>query len=371
LLVRRLESTMTFDEPSGEGDALVAEQEEDTATTSASPPLHSTTTKEKDDRNTTAASDAKKDSARNGKDSGDDNDEDDDEDSVVVKEEEEEEETNTDDELDALANSSSQGSSSITLIEKSADDESHDEAELGAQSQVPRGFMERMFWNESDVQFRNNTDQEVLFIIADEEFTLQRTSTVGASLSNADDDDDVNNNTEPNLNNLVGAALNGFGLNFVPLTATINASTTTTETRQALRTRCMPVAPRSHSTQHFQSNSAGSGRLTYVTALTKDADGDGQPWTRVHYENKVINSQRTKSLQFSRKHLKISAYRVPNLTAVVSASQQQQQQQQQRPKRRLASANATNTRLLTNGDSSFKDKKASTRSKRVKIQSPA
>jgi len=224
-------------------------------------------------------------------------DDDDDEQSVVERNsDDDDEDRNYEAELDALANQSSQGSSSV--VEKDA------ETELGAQSQVPRGFMERVFWNESDVRFTNDTDREVLFIIADEEFTLQRTTNRSASLSNDDDDDD---DETPNLQNLVDAAMNSFGLNFVPLKATLSVGASTTKSQQALRTRCMPVAPKSHSTQHFQSE-----RLTYVTAMSKDVDGEGHPWTRVHYENKVINCQRTKSLKFSRKHLKVSAYRIQN-----------------------------------------------------------
>lgn len=183
----------------------------------------------------------------------------------------------------ALVSRESQGSSVVEW-----------EEDRGAQSQVPRGFMERIFWNESDVMFTNDTDREVLFIIADEEFTLKRTSKTSSRMTLNDDSDD---NGEMSLLN--------FELNLIPLKASANASSATTVTRHALRTRCMPVAPRSHSTQHFQQE-----RLTYVTAMTKDEDGEGNPWTRVHYENKVINCQRTKSLKFCRKHLRVSAYRV-------------------------------------------------------------
>lgn len=159
-------------------------------------------------------------------------------------------------------------------------------------SQDPRSFFERFVWNETDIRFYNRTDKEVLFIIADEEFTLQRTTKVSASASINDDDDDGGG--------LIG---NAFGL--VPISASARASHSTTRCQTALKTRCMPLAPRSHSSQHFHEE-----RLTYVTALTKDADGEGMPWTRVHYENKVINCKRTKSLKFFDKHLRVTAYRV-------------------------------------------------------------
>lgn len=158
-------------------------------------------------------------------------------------------------------------------------------------SQDPRSFFERFVWNETDVRFFNNTNKEVLFIIADEEFTLQRTTKVSASASTNDDDDG---------GGLIG---NAFGL--VPISASARASHSTTVCQTALKTRCMPLAPRSHSSQHFHEE-----RLTYVTALTKDADGEGMPWTRVHYENKVINCKRTKSLKFFNKHLRVTAYRI-------------------------------------------------------------
>lgn len=204
----------------------------------------------------------------------------DDEEEEFEQEEEEEEEDNN---AQSTALVSSQSSRSI--------EEWKQQDDFGAVSQVPRGFFERVLWKESDVKFVNNTDREVLFIIADEEFTLERTTKMNAGINDGDDDDDDNDN--------------GFGLNFIPLNLSVGASMTTTTTRSALRTRCMPVAPRSHSTQHFQHE-----RLTYVTAMTKDEDGEGKPWTRVHYENKVINSKRTKSLSFCRKHMAVSAYRV-------------------------------------------------------------
>ena len=235
---------------------------------------------------------------------GDEDEEEEDELSVVEQSSDEDgQDPDTNEHLATLANASNQGRMSV--VERSSDHEvQEEEMELGAHSQVPRGFFERMFWNESDVRFTNNTDREVLFIIADEEFILQRTNEMTASLNNCEDDDESNKLMEnPSLNNLASC----FGLSFVPLKAQLSASTSTIVTKQALKTRCMPVAPKSHSTQHFQSE-----RLTYVTAMTKDVDGEGQPWTRVHYENKVINCQRTKSLRFARKHLKISAYRIHN-----------------------------------------------------------
>mmetsp|Transcript_3824 Transcript_3824/g.5610 ORF Transcript_3824/g.5610 Transcript_3824/m.5610 type:complete len:315 (-) Transcript_3824:34-978(-) len=161
-------------------------------------------------------------------------------------------------------------------------------------SQDPRSFMDRFVWCETDVRFFNDTNREVLFIIADEEFKLER-STKFSINDNGDDGDDDNDNKNKNISGLI------------PL----SASTSTSMTKSALKSRCMPLAPRSNSSQHFSQE-----RLTYVTALTKDQDGEGRPWTRIHYENKVINCKRTKSLKFLDKHLRIIAYRI---------AQQQQQ----------------------------------------------
>lgn len=160
-------------------------------------------------------------------------------------------------------------------------------------SQDPRSFLSRIFWNETDVRFYNQTDREVMFVIADEEFTLKRTSKVstGASINDDDDNDDFSTS-----NSLSGV---------IPISANLKGSQSQTATQSALKTRCMPLAPHSDSSQYFQEE-----RLTYVTALTKDIDGEDIPWSRVHYENKVINCKRTKSLKFFNKHLKVMAYRI-------------------------------------------------------------
>eukprot|EP00567_Pseudictyota_dubia_P015123 CAMPEP_0197435136 /NCGR_PEP_ID=MMETSP1175-20131217/2765_1 /TAXON_ID=1003142 /ORGANISM="Triceratium dubium, Strain CCMP147" /LENGTH=275 /DNA_ID=CAMNT_0042964085 /DNA_START=106 /DNA_END=933 /DNA_ORIENTATION=- len=190
-----------------------------------------------------------------------------------------------------------EGSSNSDEDASSDSDEEEDEKigicdDVGAYSQDPRSLFERLVWNESDVRFFNETNREVLFIIADEEFTLKRTTKASAGTSSNDDDD------------VGGSSL--FGL--IPIRACASRSTTVTQT--ALRTRCMPLAPQSSSSQHFQDE-----RLTYVTALTKDNDGEENPWTRVHYENRVINSKRTKSLKFFNKHLRVTAYRITHQIA--------------------------------------------------------
>mmetsp|Transcript_15422 Transcript_15422/g.44709 ORF Transcript_15422/g.44709 Transcript_15422/m.44709 type:complete len:289 (-) Transcript_15422:86-952(-) len=254
----------------------------------------------------------------------------DDEISVIDESDSEEDEEGQGEEetADIIASQSSRES----IVERDDDDGDGGDFHMGAQSQDPRGFLERMFYNESDVRFVNETNREVLFVIADEEFTIKRTTKVSASASINEDEDDDDDGGSMNFN---------FGLNLIPLSAGAEASCTSTVSKHALRTRCMPVAPRSHSTQHFHSE-----RLTYVTALTKDMDGECNPWTRVHYENKVISSRRTKSLRFCQKHLKVSAYRITKALPMKKGASLKRLTESKSPKQITESGEGSNSTSL-------------------------
>jgi len=199
-------------------------------------------------------------------------------------------------------------------------------------SQDPRSFLSRMFWNETDVRFYNDTAREVMFVIADEEFTLKRTSKANIGASVNDDDDDDNEDPFQLPDSLFG---------FIPVSVNAKVGHSRTQTQTALKTRCMPLAPRSNSSQHFQEE-----RLTYVTALTKDVDGEDTPWTRVHYENKVINCKRTKSLKFLNKHLIVTAYRI----AQPNPNPASQQSPTRMPSPKLLTA-TDGKRMITRGQS--------------------
>mmetsp|Transcript_12990 Transcript_12990/g.19712 ORF Transcript_12990/g.19712 Transcript_12990/m.19712 type:complete len:176 (+) Transcript_12990:101-628(+) len=154
---------------------------------------------------------------------------------------------------------------------------------MAQHSMIHRNLFEQFVFNPTptDIRFFNDTDREVLFVIADEEFSLTQTT-----------------NTETHAS--IGENDESFPL---PFSLSTQSKSLTETKRSALRTRFMPVAPQSNSSQYFSKD-----RLTYVTALTKEENGKDKPWTRIHYENKVINCKQSKQLRFTQKHLKISAW---------------------------------------------------------------